>query len=376
MTDIRFYDFDFNPLKDCSNPVSVYIERYYCGYGCAEIHFGINEQEIISLLEENKYLFFVSGENTVIVTGWQFGEDIAIFGRTAEWLLTRRGVGPVSFADTNAEIIARSIVAKVTDFVVLGEPSNAGSAMDYSADKAQSLYDAVRQVLKTQGLGFEILPDVSAKAFMFRVYEGGESQAMFSPSNRTAYDVEYSVEKQNMATNSGWYERRYKDMGSWNAETNQPNLNNNNMDNAFTFYKITSSQTANRFDLSCCSGAYLYCDNAQGVWKVSEARPDTIWLYIDDSSESGIKKWDAVLNGTKTEEEAKREISQMTARRDTRCEGHRLEYGKDYYLGDRVRAQLEFGDFKVTRRKRVDSVVIYNDIDKSGVIPGLEDLEE
>ena len=41
MEDVRFYDFDFNLLADIPRAVSVNIEKRYCGFGTAEIHFSI-----------------------------------------------------------------------------------------------------------------------------------------------------------------------------------------------------------------------------------------------------------------------------------------------------------------------------------------------
>ncbi len=259
---------------------------------------------------------------------------------------------------------------------------NAGEPMSYSTDGVRNLYEVVCEVLNRQHLGFQVMPDKIAKQFVFCVYEGEVNLCMFSPSNRTAYDVEYSVEKQDAATNSGWYERRYTDMGDWDANSNTPSLYNNQSSNAYTFYIITSDsyksngEKVEQFGLWCRKGQYICCDNAQGTWKIVKSRPNTIWMYIDNSSKSGLQKWDVVLSGIKTPDEAKSEISQRTICRDTSCEAYGMEYGKDYKLGDIVRVQLEFGDFKRTEQKRVSSVIICYDVDKSGVIPKLSNVEE
>ena len=376
MTDVIFYDFDFNRLRDFAKPISVNIEKCYCGYGTAELHFAINEQSLIKLLDENEYLFFTVGELSAIVTGWRLGEDIAIYARTPEWLLTKRGAETVSFSSSSAEIIAQTIIADIPNFVASGERSNVGEAMDYSTDRVRNLYDVICEILDTQSLGFEVYPDLEAKEFVFRVYEGEQSLCMFSSSNRTADEMQYLVEMQDRVSNSGWYERRYKDKGGWSASANTPSLVNNKASNAYTFYRVTSSGTTTRFGLSCTQNSYLYCDNVSGTWKISAKKPSTIWVYIDNAKKSGIKKWDAVLSGTKTEDEAKAEISQRSIVRDTSCEAYRFEYGKDYHLGDIVRVQYELDGFKKSEEKRVTSVAIYYDTDKSGVRPTLKSLEE
>ncbi len=375
--DIVFYDFDFNRLGDFPRPVSVNLEKCYCGFGCGELHFGIDEKEIIDVLENNEYLFFKAKDSWAIVTGWQLGEDIAVYGRTPEWLLTKRGVLPISYVNTSAEVIAREMVASIPDFVALGELSNLGEEMDYTTEDVKSLYDAVCEVLASQALGFEVNPDMEAKRFVFRVYEGAVGTCVFSASNRTAYNMEYSVERQNMATNSGWYERRYKNMGGWDAQQNMPSVSDNQAGNAYTFYKITSDDyevdgdRVSMFGIWCRKGMYLYCDNPEGKWKITETQPNTIWLYISDTTKSGIKRWDAVLGGIKTEEEATTEISQLKQQRSIDCDTYRYEYGRDYLLGDMVTVQPEFGSFKTAQQKRVTSVSLYYDINGSGVIPTL-----
>ncbi|MBO4941689.1 MAG: hypothetical protein J6D15_05760 [Clostridia bacterium] len=386
MNDIFFYDFDFNLLADFPRVVSLNIEKKYCGYGTFEVHFSLSETDIITLLENNPYLFVVAGGSSAIVTGWRIDEDIAIFGRTPEWLLTKRGVQPFAKTAATAEVIARDAVTSgAGDFVALGELAGFGTAQSYSTDKVRVLYDVVCEVLEKQALGFKLVPDLSLKKFVFSVYQGSESLCMISPSNRTAYDVTYTVEKQDMVTNCGWYERKFIDMGGWDAYNNSPGLSDSNPENAYTYYKITSDTyyqsggkyyNVTQFGLNCIKDYYLYSDTPNGKWKITDKKPDTIWVYIDNPSETGAKKWDAVLSGIKTAEEALAEISGLKRRAKTEGEAKDVEYGKDYVLGDIVRVQTEFGDFKKAERKRVSSVNIYYDIDKSGVTPVLSSLEE
>ncbi|MBQ9736970.1 MAG: hypothetical protein IJV86_01005 [Clostridia bacterium] len=386
MTDIIFYDFDFNRLADFPRFISLNFERKYCGYGAAEIHFSLAETEIITLLENNQYVFFTAGENSAVVTGWRIGEDVAVFGRTPEWLLSKRGVEAFSKAGETAEIIARDAVASAAgDFITLDELSGVGTAQSYSTDKVRNLHDVVCEVLEGQSLGFKLVPDIAAKSFVFSVYSGGESLCMISLSNRTAYDMEYTVEKQDMVTNSGWYERKFIDMGGWDAYNNAPALSDNRAKNAYTFYEITSDTyyksgdkyyPVERFNFNCPKGYYIYSDTPDGKWKITPTKPDTIWIYLNNSEEMGAKRWDAVLSGIKTEAEALAEIALLKKAEKTETETKDAKFGVDYNLGDIVRVQAEFGDFKRAEKKRVSAVNIYYDVDKSGIIPTLNGLEE
>jgi len=385
VTDVLFYDFDFNLLADFPRFISLNITQNYCGFGTAELHFSIAESEIITLLENNPYMFFTAGDNSAIVTGWKIGEDIAVFGRTPEWLLIKRGVKAFSQTGATAEVIARYAVSLAAgDCIALGEFAGLGAAQSYSTDKVRVLYDVVCEVLNTQNLGFKVEPDIEQKKFVFSVYSGQESLCLISPSNRTAYDMTFTVEKQDMVTKSGWYERKFTDMGGWDAYNNSPSLSDSQTSNAYTFYEITSETyyqsgskyyPVERFGCNCPKGSYLYSATPDGKWKVTNVKPDTIWIYIGNSEVSGARRWDAVLNGTKTATEATAEILQKKRRDSSQTEVKSIEYGTDYNLGDIVRVQLEFGNFKKAEKKRVTSIDFYYDVDKSGVTPTLSTME-
>lgn len=382
MTDVLFYDFSFNLLADFPKAVSINFTQKYCGFGMAELHFSLAETEVLTLLEENPYMFFKVGESSAIVTGYKVGEDIAVFGRTPEWLLAKRGVTRISQKNMTPEEIVRDAVSSAADFVTLGEFAGVGTPQNYSTDKVRVLHDVVCEVLGTQGLGFKLIPEIETKEFVFSVYSGQESLCTISTSNRTAYDISYTIEKQDMATKSGWYEQKYTYMGKWDADNNSPSLSDNEESNAYTFYEISSSSydsagdPVEKFGLWCRNGYYLYSDSKTGKWKITNNRPDTVWIYLDESLEIGAKKWDAVLNGIKTEDEAVAEILQLKGRENTEGATKGIAYGADYGLGDIVTVQTEFGDFKKAEKKRVTAVNIYYDIDKSGVTPMLSSLEE
>lgn len=280
------------------------------------------------------------------------------------------------------ETIAREAVADAAgDFVATGTFLGIGTKISYSTKKVRVLYDVVCEVLKKENLGFKVVPDLTLKKFVFSVYKGKETDVLVSLSGRTAYDMQYTAEKQDLITKSGWYERKLTDMGDWDAINNKPELSNNSFTNAFKFYRIISeSYTASgnkirEFGLWCQKGWYLYSVSESGLWEISETKPESVWLYINNGGMTGAKKWDAVLSGTLTKEEAENELLKMTGQETIDSELKGIEYGKDYTLGDILRVQFEFGDFKRTLSKRVYGINVYCDIDKSGIKPVLKSLE-
>ena len=381
MKDVVFYDFSFNRLAVSHRMQSVNITKKYCGFGSVELHFAVSDTDIIKLLEDNPYLWFTAGEFPAIVTGWKIDEDVAVFGRTLEWLLTKRGVAAFSKAESTPETVVREAVQSA-EFIALGEPMGLGKAQEYSTASVRVLYDVVCDVLNSQNLGFEIVPDFAKKQFVFSVFCGKESPVLVSLSNRNAFDMKYTVEKQDMVTASGWYRREIEDMGEWDAVQNAPGLTNYSENNSYKMYRIKSdSYDTNggkimRFDYWCQKGWYLYSDSNDGKWKISASKPESPWVYMDNSGLSGVEKWDAVINGIMTESEARAAFLEMKERRDLNTEFRALEYGVDYGLGDVLRVQFETGDFRKTARKRITEVNVYFDVDKSGVMPMLQSLEE
>ncbi len=378
MTDILFYDFDFNLLADIPRAVSVNIEKNYCGFGTAEMHFSIAESRVLEILQQNPYVFCKYGEDTAIVTGWKTGKDIAVFGRTPEWLLTKRGVKPFEENGKTAEEIAiYAVRSSAQDCMDVVDARGLGEAINFSTDKVRVLHDVVVEILEPRGLGFAVIPDIPSKRFIFSVYSGAEQSCVVSLSNRTAYDFVYTVEKQDMATASGWYEQKMENMGDWDANANLPVLFDNLSENMYKFYRIEvdSKDPVERFGLVCRKGCYLYCNTADGKWKVSQSLPKTEWVFINKSNMIGAKRWDAVLTGTRTADEAQSELARRCQSDILQTEVRRMEYGKDYRLGDIVRVQFEYGDFKKVEKKRVDSISLYYDTDKCGVSPTLKSLE-
>ena len=174
--------------------------------------------------------------------------------------------------------------------------------------------------MRDTGLGFRVRVDYAAKKLIFEVYSGAERLATVAASELTAYDMTYTCDRQENVNSGGWYERKMEYKGTWNPKTNTPTLSNKRAANAYTYYRIITA-TYTQFGIKCTEGSYLYSDTADGAWKVSEEAPKSVWVNIPQGSESGAKKWETVLSGQMTQEEAActRRTSRRWRRR--RCGG-------------------------------------------------------
>lgn len=375
MNDVFFYNFSFEPLEQLSGFVSLNAVKKYCGFGTAEIHLPISKTEIIGMLMDNPYIICIAKNVQMIVTGWQLGEDIAIFGRTPEWLLTKRVVAPCEqYQKTPAEIAQYAVQTAMGDFAEVAGDVTFGDRMDYSAKEPKTVYDTVCGVLKPLGLGFKLNADVQGKSFTFSVCRGQERSLMISTSNRTAFDMKYTRDIQDAVDNCGWYRRELNNMGDWSASENSPALTSGKAENCFTYYKITTA--GSRFGLTCTIGSYLFCDTADGIWKVTDDKPNVKWTYLDNSKTEGAMRWEGILKEVKNPEEATADFADMKAVDNSETALRRVEYGTDYTEGDIVRVQTEFGDYRCTDKKRVSAVEIFYDTDAVGTKPILESVKE
>ncbi|MBE7024241.1 MAG: hypothetical protein E7412_07245 [Ruminococcaceae bacterium] len=368
MTDIFFYDFDFRLVEQFEKFTSLNISKKYCGYGTVEMHFPVTEARVIELLENNSFLLGVAKDVHFVVTGWQFGEDLAVFGKTLEWLLGKRCVAPFSLSGKTGEQAAvYAIETAMSDFVSVGELSGIGEKKDFSFDKAKTVLDIVCEALGPEKLGFSLKVDKGAARLVFSVFEGKELPLVLSRSYRNACGIKYSVNLQKKVDNCGWYERKIELLGEWKASSNQPELYTGSTQNKFTAYLITEG--GDRFGLQCYAGQYLYCDTIDGRWKVAEKLPDTGWDFFDGSTMTDGRRWECIIEGVKTPEEAEQEIIALGTEEELETDLRHIEYGRDYELGDTIRVCAEFGSALHIKKRRVVGVDIYYDEDICGSTP-------
>ena len=316
MEDIVFYSFDFVKKVERARCISVNWTLCYSAYGTFELHLPLTDTEMIKLLDEEDYLICTQAGRQAVITGWRLDEDIAVFGKTPEWLMTKRCTEPMSRTSESSEATARYAVSSAMgDFVTLGTLAGEGTVGDYSTDRVRTVYDIVKEVLSGDRLGFRLYADFDSEGFVFEVYKGEERTVILSQSNKTAHGMSYTKEMQDKVTGGAWYEKKTTD---------------------------------------------------------STGEETTEWVQTDGGTETGARKWNCVLSGIKTEDEAEGEVKTLKTNESIECGVRRLVYGTDYALGDRVRVQFEAENFKKTLYRYVTGVEIYFDTDGCGVRPILE----
>ncbi len=316
MDDIRFYDFEFNLLSIRDDFISVNNQVYYNKVGQFEAHFPV-EKDILQLMDENHYLVAVCGQNTAIITGWRVGEDVALFGRTCNWLFTKRVIEATENVSKTAEVLAREMVSDAfndTGELILGKILGDEKEVSLTRDEPTLLSDALFDCLALAGLGNELVFDVGNKLWVYKTLKGKKLQLVLSESDRNMYNGIYSFDCLDYCQ-SAWYQKEPED---------------------------------------------------------EESEP--VWTCYDTGDIKGIKRWECIISAN-TEEEAKQGLSNKIRRGKASFGAADLEWGKDYELGDIVSLRTEKGDFIRVTQMRIVGVHSWYEEGFFGQQPIMEEVE-
>lgn len=315
MESIWFYDFAFCPFLIIHDMTSVNWTLYANEIGTFELHTVV-EDKVTEVLKEHPYLVAVQGDKQAIVTGWQLGEECIIYGRTCNWLLTRRITQACDQLSDTAENITRSLVAAAfadTEEMVLGEQTEAGDTVTYEQNRDKTTFEAVQSCLELSKAGHSILFDVEAKCWVYQVTYGQKLSLLLAEDNRNIYDSAYTE----------------------------------------TF-------------LDYYNGGWFYEEQAEDG---AGHRPEPVRTYCGGEEEAaGIFRWECMLEAT-TPLEAAQELAKQGKSRKASAKMRTLTFGKDYHLGDYIDLKVEKGGFSLTEEKQITGVHIWYESESCGEEP-------
>lgn len=325
MKDLRFYDFEFNLLHIENNYLSVNWAIKHNDIGTFEAHFELISDTVPVVLN-NLYLVVVQGTDAAIITGKQCKTELAVYGRTCNWLLSRRTTPKFEQQSGTAEALSNAYVsAAFSDIlnhpkgVYLGTAAGLTKTVDFWRNTYNKTSDVVRDCLTLDSAGHEVIFDAMNKRWVFQIRKGVTLPLVVSEDNLNAYDTEYSNDVLDYYS-GGWYEQE------------QPAEDGN----------------------------------------VQEP----VWTYLSgDTSKTGIYKWVAPLSGT-SESDAMTDLRKKKVNDTVTLKTINLVRGVDYNLGDTVRVQIDKEGFKKTIRKRISGVNTWYEGTDIGEQPILEDIEE
>jgi len=301
MHDIRIYDYDFNLLHIEPDILSAYWILSYNGIGTFEGTFPL-QSGMADVVMHNKYLILVQGDLQALVTAYLADDVLTVFGKTPNWILSRRTYPAFSVTGTPAETacsIVEEAFSSVPNFVCqnLVKANENEKEVPLSREKRSAVSDIVPELLNTVECGHRVRLDIKNKQWIFEVYAGKKLSLILSEANRNLTEVSISDDAQSFFS-SAWYKKDEEE------------------------------------------------EKIEGTY-------------------AGLYDWDTVLFAT-TQEEAKTELAKKewthTVKGSVAC----LKYKTDYALGDTVRVQVKKGTYTEDTKKRITGVELFWENEKSG----------
>ncbi len=316
METIRFYDFDFCPIWDLQKLISVNWLLYYNDIGTFELHTNLQEG-LAGALQAHPYLIAVQGEKQAIIVGRRFqGHECILYGRTCNWLLTRRVTPAFETQTANVETLCRQFVSDAFEDVselILGVKPNRTNEFEFEQKNDCTTFEAVRSALDKMGAGHRLRIDLRNRKWIFDIFLGKPVTLTLSEDFRNIYDSVYTEDCLSYYT-GGWYE---------------------------------AEQTAD---------------------EGGEAAEAVRTYLAGDTEKTGIYRWECILNHT-TQEQAKNELEQQKWNKEITAKLRNVRFGREYGLGDFLVFKTRIGSDLLSAQKQVEGVHIWYESGEVGEEP-------
>jgi len=316
MEDIRIYDFDFNLLCIENRLISSNWHLKNNGIGSFEMHFTM-DSEICETIQEsfditkNKLIVVVQGNKQGILTGFRAKDELAIYGKTCNFLLSKRLVP--KFNTSNIDI--KKDVESISRYWV------------------ENVFADVDNFVLGQCVGFD------------EIYTGGKHfwRNVYNPASEVVHDL--------MDIGGGghfvWFDIKNK---QWVFNTTKNAVNP----------MMVSVQMKNAYGIENTKmiGDYCSCGWYEMQQEIEDGlRPDSVWTFIEKDEKSGIYRWEGKLDGL-YESEATADLKNKKITDDTELALRNICFEKDFILGDIVTLQYKFGKYEKTVKKIIDGIYL------------------
>lgn len=184
---IIFYDYEFNLLLIEPRVISWSLEKHFNGIGTFTANLPLSSPAT-GLVMQKDHLVCRAGDEFAVITGKQIGEELCIYGRTPNWLLSKRVLLPYSEKIMNTgDFVKEKFENKFSDCesVFFGEEI-LGETHTFSQRLPKPLSTAVFDALSADGLGNELVYDKENKKWIFNILKGEDRLLMVSESNKNA----------------------------------------------------------------------------------------------------------------------------------------------------------------------------------------------
>ncbi len=201
---LLFYDFEFNLIFAETKITSLRWSLKHSGIGSFEAHIPLSS-DVLDLLCENNYLVVVYKGLSAIVAGYQLGDDLTIYGRTCNFLLSKRVTKAFSAVSGLSGELSRGFAevafADVDNFCIGSVEKGTETQIESSDIITNSL---IERCIAHDNLGYEIVFDTKNKKWVFNILPSNENEIIFSEANKNAYNLQLSYDILDLA-HGGYY---------------------------------------------------------------------------------------------------------------------------------------------------------------------------
>ncbi len=399
--DILFYDFDFKLLHTENEFLSSNWTVYYNDIGTFEAHFDLRS-DTLPVVMDNDYLVVTQGNLSAIIVGKKLGDELVIYGRTCNWLLTKRVTDAFPASTHTVDVLVNAKIKEAfSDSPLIAEDTiyNLPTITTNRDDKCET-FSFVQESLQLANLGHKLKFDPVYSRWIFRILKGNENNPLvISTVNRNAYDITMESDSLKLCT-EGWYKQQYQNMGEWDPQANAlldsegntisgTGISNNIEENFGKCWKVQFMQDSSytscvKFGMRLYPGDFVVCDNKDGILKKS-AKADSFWAKVSgNSTNNGMLRWESILS-SKRDEDALLELYNMKISNAIQGKTVGVHFGSeeeyqlnkcDYTLGDVVYVEWQSGNYKKRARKRITGVSLWYEPGNIGEEPIFEDVKE
>lgn len=333
---LSLYDFSGAPLAFTDKVRSAYREEKLNDIGTLEFHLDKGD-DFFPVLSENAHLLLKQdGGGFSIVTGFELNEDLTVYCRTLNWLLSKMVLPPVSLSGTLFDICSAMLAQSFGCDISLMDCPESSEELGFKSDKAMLLSEALKMFLEEEDLGHRVR--FSSGEFFLDILKGESLSFYVSESDGVLDALSLSSDILDEA-NAFCLKKRFLVEGSWDVYKNSPPLYQSREANFGLCYLVdTTKDSYSRFNLTFKKGDYIYCDTRDGVWKKSVSMPEPYYVFEPYENKKDPLCW-YFLSSAESESDAKSELSQKTANSDFSVSVRNLSLGRDYNLGDFVKLQ-------------------------------------
>ncbi len=335
---IKVYDFSYNLLAETEAVISSEWELKFNGIGTYEGSFPINS-ELARVFAENRYLILCEEDRQAICTGKLIYDKVTVYGRTPEWLLSKRIVLPfktstifgANYTDPEtiilyllgnayrtpktvdeegnvSEVLKSQAVAE--DFIIPEAVGTDKLDRHFWRNGANPLSEVIADLCNIIGCGYSLTFNPKDRCWSFSLVFGKERKLLISKSLKNAYDMKMK-DSLLEASNGGYFE--------------------------------------------------IYSGDDEG----------SVYGYTENEEchGEGMLYWETTLGSASGLSEAEKLLAEKNSDITLESELLGIKYGADYKIGDIVRVQFEAGPFRRTFKRRVTAVSIISSKNGNSVKP-------